>query len=114
MGHMGVDWPSMTMMFTKGDHKVTSKGNPSLTKAEVSLKMLTKTWEQNDQGFLIEFQNLLMEESEELEGSEKKGVAPVLDGDVRELVDEYKEIFLIPTNFLPSGMSTIELHRRKV
>lgn len=42
------------MTFVVGDSKVILKGDPSLTRMEVSLKMLVKKW-QLDQGFLIDF-----------------------------------------------------------
>ena len=42
------------MMFVVGATKVILKGDPSLTRREVSLKML-KTWQPEDQGFLIDF-----------------------------------------------------------
>lgn len=54
---MEVHWPSMTMAFMAGNIQVILKGNPSLMKAERSLKTLTKTWNEDDQGFLTELQN---------------------------------------------------------
>lgn len=63
-GFMEVHWPTTTMIFASGDNQVTLKRNPSLTKAEISLKVMTKTWEVEDQGLLIEFQNLEIEEEE--------------------------------------------------
>lgn len=51
---MGVHWPTLTTFASK-DNQVKLKRDPSLTKAEVNLKVMTKTWEVEDQGFLIEF-----------------------------------------------------------
>lgn len=62
IGFMGVHWPTLTMTFAAGNEQVTLKGDPSLTRAEVSLKVMTITWEAEDQDFMIEFQNLEMEE----------------------------------------------------
>lgn len=42
------------MTFDKGESKIAIKGDPALTKAEVSLKMLNKTWSSLDQGFRVE------------------------------------------------------------
>lgn len=43
------------MTFAVGETKAILKGDPSLTRMEVSLKMLVKTWQLEDQGFLIDF-----------------------------------------------------------
>lgn len=61
MGYMGVDWANLTITFTQGNSKVVLKGDASLTKAEVSMKMMISNWEEEDQGFLIEFQSLMLE-----------------------------------------------------
>ncbi|KAA0062470.1 Ty3/gypsy retrotransposon protein [Cucumis melo var. makuwa] len=54
-GAMTVDWKALTMTFVVGDTKVILKGDPSLTRMEISLKVLVKTWQPYDQGFLINF-----------------------------------------------------------
>lgn len=56
-GFMGVHWPSKSIAFMAGNRTIILKGDPFLTTAECSLKTITKTWENEDQGFLIEFQN---------------------------------------------------------
>lgn len=43
------------MTFLVGDTKTILKGDLSLTRMEVSLKMLVMTWQPDDQGFLIDF-----------------------------------------------------------
>lgn len=45
MEAMEVDWTKLTMTFKLGNRKVTIRGDPSLTKAKVSLKMLAKSWQ---------------------------------------------------------------------
>ena len=54
-GTMKVHWPSLTMVFRVGEKQITLKGYPTLIKAECSLKTLKKTWEDDDQGFLLGF-----------------------------------------------------------
>ncbi|KAL0545922.1 hypothetical protein IC582_015819 [Cucumis melo] len=54
-GAMTVDWKALTMTFVVGDTKVILKGDPSLTRMEISLKVLVKTWQPDDQGFLVNF-----------------------------------------------------------
>ncbi|KAL0541011.1 hypothetical protein IC582_021038 [Cucumis melo] len=46
------------MTFMVGDTKVILKEDPSLTRMEVSLKMLVKQWHLEDQGFLINFRTM--------------------------------------------------------
>lgn len=65
-GFMGVHWPTLTMTFAVGDSQITLKGDPTLTKSEVSLKVMSKSWEVEDQGFLIKFQHLEVEKDEDL------------------------------------------------
>lgn len=62
MGFMGVDWTDLIMTFVVNGSKVTIRGDPGLTRAEVSLKMLAKSWRDSDQGFLIELRGLSVNE----------------------------------------------------
>lgn len=54
LGVTTVDWKTLTMTIDAGDTKITIEGDPSLTKTEVSLKQLKRTWGKHDQGFLVE------------------------------------------------------------
>ena len=54
LGLIEVDWRKLTLTFIQNEQKVVIKGDPSLTKARVSLKHMMKTWTKSDQGFLIE------------------------------------------------------------
>ena len=53
LGLIEVDWRKLTLTFIQNEQKVVIKGDPSLTKARVSLKHMMKTWTPSDQGFLI-------------------------------------------------------------
>ncbi|KAA0056274.1 transposon Tf2-1 polyprotein isoform X1 [Cucumis melo var. makuwa] len=66
-GTMKVHWPSLTMVFRVGEKKVKLKGDPSLLKAECSLKTLEKMWESEDQGFLLEWRNYETDNEDEHE-----------------------------------------------
>lgn len=55
---MNVDWGSLTMIFQIGESQITLKGDPTLTKAETSFKTLTRVWNEDDQGFLVELRSL--------------------------------------------------------
>ena len=43
------------MTFIVGDTNVILKGDPSLTRVEISLKVLVKMWQSDDQEFLVDF-----------------------------------------------------------
>lgn len=45
LGITKVDWRALTMTVGKGQAKITLKGDPSLTKAKVTVKKQTKAWE---------------------------------------------------------------------
>lgn len=90
---MGVHWPSLTMTFAFRDNQVMLRGDPSLTKAEVSLKVMTKTWEAEDQGFLIEFQNMEIEEEEEGNSEERNREIEQLLVMIQTLLGRNQDIF---------------------
>ncbi|KAA0050224.1 uncharacterized protein E5676_scaffold180G00700 [Cucumis melo var. makuwa] len=56
--------------------KVILKGDLSLIRAECSLKTIEKTWKEEDQGFLIEWQNYMVE----TEGGTRKSRVSVEKG----------------------------------
>lgn len=46
-----VDWKNLTMTFMHQNKKIIIRGDPSLTKARVTLKNIIQMWEESDQGF---------------------------------------------------------------
>ena len=73
-GTTKVHWPSLTMTFWVKDRQIVLKGDPSLIKAECSLKTLEKTWDAEDQGFLLEFKNYGVEIEDKYDTeTEKRG-----------------------------------------
>ncbi|KAA0039183.1 ty3-gypsy retrotransposon protein [Cucumis melo var. makuwa] len=58
LGNTEVDRRNLTMTFLHQGKKILIKGDPSLTKARVSPKNMMKSWEESDQGFLIEFRSM--------------------------------------------------------
>ncbi|KAL4037971.1 hypothetical protein IC575_001574 [Cucumis melo] len=100
-GFMGNHWPSMKMVFMAGTTQVVLKGDPSLTKIECSLKTISKTWEEEDQGFLLEFQgveiNIDTEDENEKEEEGEESKLPM----VRNLLTRYRSIFETPKGLPP-------------
>lgn len=46
-----MNWKNLSMVINQGSKKIVLKGDPSLTKARVSLKRMAKMWETEDQGY---------------------------------------------------------------
>lgn len=61
LGVTVVNWRSLTMRVNRGDNSITLKEDPSLTKTKVSLKTLMRSWEEVDQGFLVECRAITIE-----------------------------------------------------
>ncbi|KAA0051199.1 ty3-gypsy retrotransposon protein [Cucumis melo var. makuwa] len=72
IGTMRIHWPSLTMSFWNEGRQIVLKGDPSLIKAECSLKTLEKTWKEDDQGFLLEWSNMEVS-AEEVYKTDKEG-----------------------------------------
>ncbi|KAL4023262.1 hypothetical protein IC575_017013 [Cucumis melo] len=73
-GTMRIHWPSLTMIFWNGGKQIVLKGDLSLIKVECSLKTLAKTWQDDDQGFLLEWTNMEISAEEDYEtDKEMKG-----------------------------------------
>ena len=90
---MKVHWPSLTMVFWNGENKVVLKGDPSLIRAECSLKTIEKTWETEDQGFLIDWQNYETEDdSKESKTQNQQGEEEDLPM-IRFLLSQYSDLF---------------------
>lgn len=53
LGVTEVDWRNLSMVINQKGKKIMLKGDPSLTKARVSLKRMVKMWATEDQGYLI-------------------------------------------------------------
>lgn len=51
-GIHGVKWTDLIMTFKISDPKFMIRGDPTLMKTEISLKMMTQTWTEHDQGYL--------------------------------------------------------------
>ena len=100
-GTMKIHWPSLTMSFWVGRKQIELKGDPSLIRAECSLKTIEKTWEKEDQGFLLSLLNYEIEENENgIEELTKKGDeedTPM----IRTLLQQYTDLFEDPKGLPP-------------
>lgn len=89
LGITEVDWRVLSMKAKFGEAEVKFKGDPSLTRARVSLTRMAKEWDVNDQGFLVECHTLTVV-------PEVLAMAVDLPNSVKEMIDEYTVIFQPP------------------
>ncbi|KAA0057627.1 ty3-gypsy retrotransposon protein [Cucumis melo var. makuwa] len=54
LGVTTVDWKNLLLTFSVEGKSIKIQGDPSLTKARVSLKNMIKAWGERDEGFLVE------------------------------------------------------------
>ncbi|TYK23088.1 pleiotropic drug resistance protein 1-like [Cucumis melo var. makuwa] len=84
-----------------GKTQVILEGDSSFTKAECSLKTISKTWEREDQGFLLEFQNVEIDEDNEEESKrEEEGEESNLPM-IRNLLKRFRGLFEMPKKLPP-------------
>ncbi|KAL0537842.1 hypothetical protein IC582_026831 [Cucumis melo] len=103
------DWKNLTLTFYDNEKQICIKGDPSLTKARVSLKNLVKTWEEHDHGYLIECRSVEVAElktshKEEKEETKKK-LIPILD--------QFSDIFEWPEKLPPRRSIEHQIHLKE-
>lgn len=112
LGVTMVDWKNFILTFYDHGKQICTKGDPSLTKARVSLKNLLKTWEDQDHGYLIECRSLELielngltaEETTESKETEER-IAPMLN--------QYNDVFEWPKKLPPRKSIEHHIHLKK-
>ncbi|KAA0063771.1 peroxidase 64 [Cucumis melo var. makuwa] len=102
-GTMRIHWPSLTMTFWDKGKQIVLKGDPSLIKVECALKTIEKTWEDDDQGFLLEWTNFETT-TENKDGYEKNQQVRGDEADIpmiKFLLQQYADIFEAPKTLPP-------------
>ncbi|KAA0040679.1 Ty3/gypsy retrotransposon protein [Cucumis melo var. makuwa] len=103
------DWKNLTLTFYDNEKQICVKGDPSLTKARVSLKNLVKTWEEHDHGYLIECRSIEVAElktfhKEEKEETEEK-LTPILN--------QFSNVFEWPEKLPPRRSIEHQIHLKE-
>ena len=86
LGTMEVNWQQLIMKFKMGETLMILKGDPSLCKSGVSLKVIMKELQQQGQGVLVEMCYLRAEEKKEL-------CTPGISSWVEELKKDHPKVF---------------------
>ena len=101
LGVTVVDWKNLTFIFTGNGKQIHIKGDPSLTKAQISLKSMFRTWGEQDEGFLIECRALEVSNSEYPEQCMTE--TSLIESDsVQIVLKQYEDVFEWPEK-LPQG-----------
>ena len=111
LGITEVDWKNLTMTFIHKGKIVVIKGDPSLTKSRASLKKMMKTWDNSDQGFLVECcvveGRLVIREEDDLEEVLK------VEESVAVVSKKYEDVFTWPEKLLPRREIEHHIHMKK-
>ncbi|KAI0492631.1 hypothetical protein KFK09_026907 [Dendrobium nobile] len=92
LGEMKVNWKKLYMEYGKGSRRVTLQGDPSLCRSRVALKSIFKTLRDDGEGYLIELQQVGMEEEREPE---------VIPEVVQDLLQQHSTVFQMPKGLTP-------------
>ncbi|KAA0057268.1 Ty3/gypsy retrotransposon protein [Cucumis melo var. makuwa] len=99
LGTTEVDWQNLILTFYEQGNKVVIKGDPSLTKTQVSLKGMMKNWDTEDQGYLVECRAMEKRDIEDKEAdvqiteTEKERMAMI--------INKYSDVFERPGRLPP-------------
>lgn len=99
-GGMYINWKNLSMELTVAGTTITLMGDPTLTRMEVTLKVLTKKWGAEDQGFLVEVQRLELRRGE-IDSTE---ILPSpRAGDLNNLLHDFEDVFQMPKGLPPEA-----------
>ncbi|KAA0043866.1 Ty3/gypsy retrotransposon protein [Cucumis melo var. makuwa] len=101
LGVTEVDWKNLLLSFCHQGRKITIRGDPSLTKTRVSLKNLVKSWETDDQGFLVECRAMEGGPMGETTQEDEERVA--VEAPLAALTEKFASVFEWPEKLPPSA-----------
>ncbi|KAL0545045.1 hypothetical protein IC582_020183 [Cucumis melo] len=110
LGVTVVDWKNLTLTFSAEGKQICVKGDPSLTKARISLKSMFKTWLDQDEGYLIECR--AVEVCEELEQSSTE-IVQSESGPVQLMLKQFEDVFEWPGKFPPRRKIEHQIHLKE-
>ncbi|KAL4037585.1 hypothetical protein IC575_001182 [Cucumis melo] len=106
-----VDWKNLSLSFVAEGKEVKIKGDPSLTKARISLKNMMKNWEERDSGFLIECRSLQVRTV----GDEEYcllNTEAVSKGLISSVIKQYQDVFDWPEKLPPRREIEHHIHMK--
>ncbi|KAA0062156.1 Ty3/gypsy retrotransposon protein [Cucumis melo var. makuwa] len=99
LGTTELDWKNIIFTFYERGNKVVIRGYPSLTKTQVNLKGMMKSWEAEDQGFLVECRAI---ERRDIKGREEDDeLKETKEGKITAIISKYSKVFEWPGKLPP-------------
>ncbi|KAA0051401.1 Ty3/gypsy retrotransposon protein [Cucumis melo var. makuwa] len=99
LGTTEVDWKNLILTFFEQGNKVAIKGDPSLTKTQVSLKGMMKNWDTDDQGYLVECRALEKRDMEDREAGAQ--VTETEEERMATIISKFSDVFERPSRLPP-------------
>ncbi|KAA0038303.1 transposon Tf2-1 polyprotein isoform X1 [Cucumis melo var. makuwa] len=111
LGVTTIDWKNLSLSFSVDGKVVNIKGDPSLTKARISLKNMMKNWEDKDTGFLIECRSL---EVKVVESDDccLLNTEVVSSGPISSVISQFQDVFEWPEKLPPRREIEHHIHMK--
>ncbi|KAA0059478.1 hypothetical protein IC582_002783 [Cucumis melo] len=100
LGVTTVDWKNLSLSFMVDGKEVNIKGDPSLTKARISLKNMMKNWEDKDTGFLIECRSFQVK-AVESDDCCLLNTEVMSNGPISSVIKQFQDVFEWPEKLPP-------------
>ncbi|KAA0054528.1 peroxidase 64 [Cucumis melo var. makuwa] len=112
LGVTMVDWKNLSLTFSVDGKSVNIKGDPSLTKARISLKNMIKNWGDKDAGFLIECRSIEVKVVESnaycLQSTEV-----LSSGSISSVINQFQDVFEWPEKLPPQREIEHHIHMKE-
>lgn len=111
LGETRVNWTTLTITIERKEGDVILRCDPSLTKTKVSLKRMMKTWDETDQGYLVEFKAL----KALVDSAEFATLTPIQNTpkSTVQLIEQYEDIFQVPDKLPPNREIYHQIHLKE-
>ncbi|KAA0039461.1 Ty3/gypsy retrotransposon protein [Cucumis melo var. makuwa] len=110
LGVTTVDWKNLSLSFVAEGKEVNIKGDPSLTRARISLKYMMKNWEEKDSKFLIECRSLQVGA---VEGDECCLLNTEGKGLTSSIIKQFQDVFEWPKKLPPRREIEHHIHMKE-
>nr|ACY01928.1 hypothetical protein [Beta vulgaris] len=94
LGTMVTNWKTQTLQYKEGNETVTLRGNPALSRTEVSLKAMYRTLRKEGGGFLVDLNQMASHEGLPRE-------LPEVPSCLQPLLSSYQQVFNMPLGLPP-------------
>ncbi|TYK03261.1 peroxidase 64 [Cucumis melo var. makuwa] len=112
LGVTTVDWKNLSLTFSDDGKSMNIKGDPSLTKARISLKNMMKNWGDKDARFLIECRSI---EVKAVESNDccLQNAEVLSNGPINSVISQFQDVFEWPEKLPPRREIEHHIHMKK-